>query len=404
MLIHIVFSITLTYWSVFLTTIQNQKLPFHKLQSPELSPPSARPSGNLHRHLNKTFKSCNFFQVESSILQMALYNPPIHLFAVLWKVLFFGWRQNPSIQTESLTATSSTSPSRPLTAARQTQQHTRLIKHVLFFFFFPAGFYLHDHVWRSVHFDQFFGFSHMASLGQPDLIKDSQTVYMHQITPHALCSAASGVALQSPPPFPSALCSLPPSFPPLLPKTSWLQTPLFSLPPNPLFAISHWKRCSLLPAPTFFILASHFHFTQSCFQWPHPSNFPPIFPCSCSSRWKVCVLILLHHKKAPSTERDHPLSPICNSVFCLPLTLLASLSDPKSLSHLLSVSPSVSPYTPIVLLSNNCVFICLSSSAANWFNLLILEHNVSQQQTPTDFRILFSFITALLPQLLPCLK
>lgn len=200
MLIHIVFSITLTYWSVFLTTIQNQKLPFHKLQSPELSPPSARPSGNLHRHLNKTFKSCNFFQVESSILQMALYNPPIHLFAVLWKVLFFGWRQHPSIQTESLTATSSTSPSRPLTAARQTQQHTRLIKHVLFFFFFPAGFYLHDHVWRSVHFDQFFGFSHMASLGQPDLIKDSQTVYMHQITPHALCSAASGVALQSPPP------------------------------------------------------------------------------------------------------------------------------------------------------------------------------------------------------------
>lgn len=140
MLIHIVFSITLTYWSVFLTTIQNQKLPFHKLQSPELSPPSARPSGNLHRHLNKTFKSCNFFQVESSILQMALYNPPIHLLAVLWKVLFFGWRQHPSIQTESLTATSSTSPSRPLTAARQTQQHTRLIKHVLFFFFSPQAF------------------------------------------------------------------------------------------------------------------------------------------------------------------------------------------------------------------------------------------------------------------------
>lgn len=103
-----------------------------------------------------------------------------------------------------------------------------------------------------------------------------------------------------PPPFPSALCSLPPSFPLLLPKTSWLQTPLFSLPPNPLFAISHWKRCSLLPAPTFFILASHFHFTQSCFQWPHPSNFPPIFPCSCSSRWKVGVLILLHHEKLPA--------------------------------------------------------------------------------------------------------
>lgn len=330
MLIHIVFSITLTYWSVFLTTIQNQKLPFHKLQSPELSPPSARPSGNLHRHLNKTFESCNFFQVESSILQMALYNPPIHLFAVLWKVLFFGWRQHPSIQTESLTATSSTSPSRPLTAARQTQQHTRLIKHVLFFFFFPAGFYLHDHVWRSVHFDQFFGFSHMASLGQPDLIKDSQTVYMHQITPHALCSAASGVALQSPPPFPSALCSLPPSFPPLLPKTSWLQTPLFSLPPNPLFAISHWKRCSLLPAPTFFILASHFHFTQSCFQWPTPLislQFSPV-PAARGEKFASWYCYIIKKLPAQSGTTLWARSAILFSVFhsrCWPHSQILNL-------------------------------------------------------------------------------
>lgn len=38
----------------------------------------------------------------------------------------------------------------------------------------------------------------MVSLGQPDLIKHSETVYMHQITPHALCRELSGVALQSP--------------------------------------------------------------------------------------------------------------------------------------------------------------------------------------------------------------
>lgn len=38
---------------------------------------------------------------------------------------------------------------------------------------------------------------YVLSLGQPDLIKHSHTVYMHQITPYALCSAASGVALES---------------------------------------------------------------------------------------------------------------------------------------------------------------------------------------------------------------
>lgn len=208
----------------------------------------------------------------------------------------------------------------------------------------------------------------------------------------------------NPPPLP--FCSLlSTSFlPPSSSQDLMTSNPFVFFAPQP--SICNLSLKTLLSPPGSYLLHSRFTFSLHTILLPvtHPSNFPPIFPCSCSSRWKVCVLILLHHKKAPSTERDHPLSPICNSVFCLPLTLLASLSDPKSLSHLLSVSPSVSPYTPVVLLSNNCVFICLSSSAANWFNLLILEHNVSQQQTPTDFRILFSFITALLPQLLPCLK
>lgn len=56
-----------------------------------------------------------------------------------------------------------------------------------------------------------FCLSHMVSLSQPGLIKDLQTVYMHQITPHALCSTAYVVVLQTPsflvfPPFP---CSRP---------------------------------------------------------------------------------------------------------------------------------------------------------------------------------------------------
>lgn len=43
-----------------------------------------------------------------------------------------------------------------------------------------------------------FCFSHVVLLGQPDLIKHSETVYMHQITLHALCREASGVVLKSP--------------------------------------------------------------------------------------------------------------------------------------------------------------------------------------------------------------
>lgn len=59
----------------------------------------------------------------------------------------------------------------------------------------------------------FFCFSHMILFGQPDLIKDSPTVYMHQITLHALCSTAMDVTLQYPspllfsflfPPFPTS--------------------------------------------------------------------------------------------------------------------------------------------------------------------------------------------------------
>lgn len=281
--------------------IQNQKLPFHKLQSPEPSPQSSRPSDNLHRHLNKTFKSRNFIQVESSILQMALYNPPIHLLAVLWKVLFFGWvfwwRRRPSIQTGSLTATSSASLSWPLTAAWPTRQHTRLIKHVLFFS--PASFYLHGHAWHSVHFDQFFGYSHMVSLGQPDLIKDSQTVYMHQITPHALCSAASSVALQPPPSLLLfALYLLPSPF--FFPRPHDFKPLWFLCPPTlSLQSLIENAALSSRLLPSSFSLHV-FRFTQSRFQWPHPSNFPPIFPCSCSSRWKVGVVILLHHEKLPA--------------------------------------------------------------------------------------------------------
>lgn len=43
-----------------------------------------------------------------------------------------------------------------------------------------------------------FCFSHMISLGQPDPINDSQAIYMHQITLHALCSSVGGVECSNP--------------------------------------------------------------------------------------------------------------------------------------------------------------------------------------------------------------
>lgn len=77
----------------------------------------------------------------------------------------------------------------------------------------------------------------MISLGQPDLIKDSQTVYMHQITPHALCSAAGGVALKSPSFRLFALFRLPS-------KDLTTYSPSVSLPLTLFYNFSHWK-----PAP-----------------------------------------------------------------------------------------------------------------------------------------------------------
>ena len=76
--------------------------------------------------------------------------------------------------------------------------------------------------------------------------------------------------------------------------------PLVSLPPT-LSSQSRIEKAALSSRllPSSFSLHV-FRFTQSCFQWPLPSNFPPIFPRSCSSRWKVGVLILLHHEKLPA--------------------------------------------------------------------------------------------------------
>lgn len=80
-------------------------------------------------------------------------------------------------------------------------------------------------------------------------------------------------------------------------------------------------------------------------------------------QWKVKILTLdtATSWKASSRELDHPLSSICNSVFSLSLTLLASLSEPKSLSYFLSVSlfdhfhlsisDSIKLFFPIILAS-----------------------------------------------------
>ncbi len=126
-----------------------------------------------------------------------------------------------------------------------------------------------------------FCFSHMASLGQPDLIKDSQTVYMHQITLHALCSGASGVALQFP-----FLLLFAHFLPPFFPRHHDFKTFSF-FAPYPLLTISHLT--TALSSPHFPSLFSLHVFAPSLHAIllpvtlkPHPSNFPPTFLSSYS--------------------------------------------------------------------------------------------------------------------------
>lgn len=113
-----------------------------------------------------------------------------------------------------------------------------------------------------------FCFSHMVSLGQPDLIKDSQTVYMHQITTHALCSAASGVTLRSP--FLLLFTLYLPSF---FPRSHDFKTFSFFALYLPLYNLSI-NSCSLFPSVSSFILPSRF---RSLFTCNSSSSDPPPF-------------------------------------------------------------------------------------------------------------------------------
>lgn len=110
-----------------------------------------------------------------------------------------------------------------------------------------------------------FCFSHMISLGQPDLINDSHAVYMHQITLHVLCRPAGGVEPSELPffsaffllsRFPLSSLSLVNSNPPvpsLLPLTyEFLMEKPVSLPLLLLFTLllQFLRYCCIMKSPT----------------------------------------------------------------------------------------------------------------------------------------------------------
>lgn len=167
----------------------------------------------------------------------------------------------------------------------------------------------------------------MVSLGQPDLIKDSQTVYMHQITLHALCSAARSVAPQYPS---SLLFPLPPYFSVFPSSPSRPQTlPLL------LLAI---KKAGSSPAPR------NVFIPPSCFQ--SPFSWDPASDCNSQPRSILIASFLSSYCevkssamdpaaswKPTSTESDHPLRSMCKPF----LSLCWSLSPFSNTSFFLSL-------------------------------------------------------------------
>lgn len=166
-----------------------------------------------------------------------------------------------------------------------------------------------------------FCFSHMVSLGQPDLIKDSQTVYMHQITPACIMQCSYGLAVQSP-----SLLLFSLFLPLFFPRHWWLQPLQFLCLLPSLYNLS-LKSCYLFPSLTFFLHVFSPFNANLLPVTPRPSHFLPTFPFFLQLEVKGLTLDTATSWKASSKELDHPLSSICNSVFSLSLTLLLSLSE-----------------------------------------------------------------------------
>lgn len=89
------------------------------------------------------------------VLSMALYNPTVHLLAVLWKERFFpGDREclHPYKELNHNISVLPFSPSPSTTASTQTNALKRTFNKI---YHFSPGFYLHSHVFCFVHSDQF---------------------------------------------------------------------------------------------------------------------------------------------------------------------------------------------------------------------------------------------------------
>lgn len=120
----------------------------------------------------------------------------------------------------------------------------------------------------------------------------------------------------NPPPFPSALCSLPPPLPLLLPKTLWLQTKtswlqtLWFLCPQPSLRNLALKR--LLSPPGSYLLHSRFTFFAS--HSPASSDPSPLISLQFSpvpaargeklESWYCYIMKSFQHRAGPPSEPD----------------------------------------------------------------------------------------------------
>lgn len=169
-------------------------------------------------------------------------------------------------------------------------RQTHLIKHVLF-----PGFYIHGHASCSVHFDHFMFLPHGITWSTWSYKRFTDRLHAPN---HTTCIMQCSYRCSSPIHLPSALCSLPSSFP-LSSLDLMTPNPPVSLPFT-LFTISHSKT-----ALSSLLIPSSFSIWVLAFSFPAFTDLAflislLLFSLPAARRWKVWLMILLYHEKLPA--------------------------------------------------------------------------------------------------------